>query len=475
MDKKSKRDSKRYSKKNQSYFRESLEESLDTIQSLSFVKPDITPLHVFQSGEYEQYYPIISTGNHYGFTSMSTYPIMNGKKIGNPICDCYQLILYNNLMIQVICDGCGVGVASRFAATTACSTAINIIDKEIHDCSNIKEIAEIMIRAAADAHENIFVQAEKEKKSGIVGATTMLIQVVVQLQSRELKFGIVTLNIGDCRSYLCTNQGMKTIYDFNSRESYRDISNSQGRIGNTNSDFADLENALICFNECSENDIIMVCSDGISDNFDPEIIQYENDKMEGNEKVKFMENLLSTYINRNVKLSECIENVCQYIVTLTKEARDMESNRKKKASTPKGTKSKPPGKVDHSTMGLLRIMLRNNEDPFYIDSYIPPYNHLISANQSSTETIVSRADGKIHREDNRKLFVVSKTVKKRSNSSKSNSDTPLSLPNEINHQQSVSENLSPNGLLSVSPLDSSSPSGYLGQSVVPDNCDNEGK
>ncbi|GAT95147.1 hypothetical protein CL6EHI_062550 [Entamoeba histolytica] len=440
-------DSKKSNKKTFKLFYDSLVNDLNQIQSYSFIKPDITPVHAFVSGEYDPIYPVITSSNHYAFTSMSTYPIINGKKIGNPICDYYQLLLYNNTIIQCLCDGCGIGIAPKLAATAAGQAAVQSIAKEIRECSNIKEIAENMIRAISDAHDNIFVVAENERKSYLIGATTIQLQVIVQLDSRDRKFGIITLNIGDCRSYLYSNSTLRTIYNYSSRESLSDVSNSQGRIGNGKEGMPDLGNASLTYNECYDGDLIFMCSDGINDNFDPEIIGVSSVGERKDDKIKSIENSIGQYIIHSNTLSETIESIGEYVVGVTTRAREVQST-PQTPTTPKGNRTKAPGKLDHSTMALVRIELRNDNDFFYIDSFIPSYNYKINPNVSDT-TMYRRS--KIRRE-HPQFFVINKDFVKPRTSSMSRT-FHLKSPIHSFHSASNSASLSPSSGLCISPLD----------------------
>ncbi|ELP83768.1 hypothetical protein EIN_470020 [Entamoeba invadens IP1] len=365
------KEAKKQTKKMYKMFYDSFDAEYTKIQCISFVKPDITPLHAFSSGEYDPIYPIISSAQHYAFTSFSTYPIVNGKKIGNPIADFYEMLLYNNTIIHCMCDGCGIGSAPKKAAWSAGQTAVSSLARDIRTCSNIKEMADAMIRAVADAHESIFTAAELNNETVLIGSTTILIQVVLQLEAAEKRYAALTLNIGDSRAYLHNTSSTKSFFNFEARKCMEDLANSQGRIGNFTNNQPDLRNVTLMYTEVQDGDVIMTCTDGINDNFDPEIIGVEK-TMDQMQKQQFIEQQIGQYL-QHASLAEAVEAIGEYIVNASSQARESKS----RPQTPQSPPSllvctKPVGKLDHSTVALVRVELRNPDDLFFIDSnYFP--------------------------------------------------------------------------------------------------------
>ena len=55
-------------------------------------------------------------------TQVSLYSIVNGIKVGDPICDKIIIKFFENAAVMIIADGCGWGMSSFKAASSACHT-----------------------------------------------------------------------------------------------------------------------------------------------------------------------------------------------------------------------------------------------------------------------------------------------------------------------------------------------------------------
>jgi len=59
--------------------------------------------------------------------TISTYPRNHGRREGDPVCDAFRIEAFANLVLAVVCDGCGWGDRPRKAALTASEAFINFL------------------------------------------------------------------------------------------------------------------------------------------------------------------------------------------------------------------------------------------------------------------------------------------------------------------------------------------------------------
>ena len=99
--------------------------------------------------------------------------------------------------------------------------------------------------------------------------------ICISNENRIRKWAFVVANIGDCKAYIWKNstKEIELLLDKSREENPLDPTDCGGRIGPfIEHNFPDLRNLTVNFRECEEGDIIFLCSDGIYDNFDPELL-----------------------------------------------------------------------------------------------------------------------------------------------------------------------------------------------------------
>ena len=329
------------------------------------------------SGEDE--YKIYSRKDHFSMTSFSTYAIVNNVKTGNPICDQVLVKFYSNCSICIIADGCGWGQPSMQAAQRAIYGALEYIEKHIEESRHLKDLGALCVDACQEAHLNIFTVEDSLLKTG---TTTFSINMVV---STSKGYYIIITNIGDCRTFLYNKKEHHTLaLTGKYKGSYKQMQDSLGRIGAAQSYIPELQKSQIKCIKISEGDIVICSTDGFHDNFDPQFFGKENFKSKEKELDKKMTDMMEQTSIEN--LDEIAENMSIFICDLTKSSREfMRNNPNKKL--PKNAKY--PGKMDHTTVCLMKVKTNNSNETGPMNIKIPQFNNdLVIINKENEELLM---------------------------------------------------------------------------------------
>ncbi|KAL7715079.1 PPM-type phosphatase domain-containing protein [Entamoeba marina] len=348
------------------------------------------PIYAFDTTPPSNAYPIYFTDS-IAFTSFSTYPFRDGKKIGNPICDKGKGIIYSDMSIICLADGCGVGRNVYKAADIAANTAVQTVVSKIWDCKTIKDIAELMVNAAISSH---FAIIDKDPNALQIGTTTFMLTIsVYDVHNYPI---VLSLSIGDCHSYRYLSESSKVTHvNGTPRCCQSDMSDCGGRIGPfIEKKFPDLRNAEIFVVQCEEGDGIILTTDGYHDNFDPENLdmnpvdigidskdwehafqnEYYNDK-----KVGWINRFLTNIVKSSYTSGHLVEQLSEYIINTTAPTRIF-TQKNPQSQLPKDPHNYP-GKCDHSTIITLKLT-RRREYYTYIDSIHPRYSSSLLGNGS---------------------------------------------------------------------------------------------
>ena len=208
--------------------------------------------------------------------TISTYPILPGhlKREGSPICDTFQYRLYNHRAILAVTDGCNWGVRPRLASRTANKTFVDYLENYQGEINTVREAGHLLLRAASHAHTAIKEKAKEARMES--GSTTLFGGILLELSERvtfdefeeDAQWVFVCLNVGDCKAF-CVRPSEKEVVEISigNRANSMDATDPGGRLGGAGKpDLRNLE--LFCF-PCKEKDILIICSDGVFDNFDP--------------------------------------------------------------------------------------------------------------------------------------------------------------------------------------------------------------
>jgi len=149
-----------------------------------------------------------------------------------------------------------------------------IYKKKLSDVRNLKDVGNILINALAVSH-NVIVYDKED--IWMAGTTTLLGGLILEVDEEGPnipKWVFICISVGDCKAfyYNCDNQNSVDITAGN-RKNLADARDPGGRIGPyVDTGDPDLRNLDIYFTPCKENDIIMIVSDGVHDNLDPQTL-----------------------------------------------------------------------------------------------------------------------------------------------------------------------------------------------------------
>eukprot|EP00005_Dracoamoeba_jomungandri_P006231 CAMPEP_0174261312 /NCGR_PEP_ID=MMETSP0439-20130205/11356_1 /TAXON_ID=0 /ORGANISM="Stereomyxa ramosa, Strain Chinc5" /LENGTH=314 /DNA_ID=CAMNT_0015345767 /DNA_START=1620 /DNA_END=2564 /DNA_ORIENTATION=- len=200
---------------------------------------------------------------------------MNGRRHGDPIADQAWLGKYSNAIVFTMADGCGWGVRSRDAAASAVNTLKEEWDTKMRNQKDTREIAKALLKSFSIADTKI----RQGRDPWDVGTTTLISGALLQLKDVEPGYdhwGFVCCSVGDCKAYYYQAKTGR-VSDITKGNRVTNTKDPGGRLGPylKNKDgemLPDLRNLALYFRLCKEGDIIFICTDGIHDNTDPEML-----------------------------------------------------------------------------------------------------------------------------------------------------------------------------------------------------------
>jgi hypothetical protein len=205
--------------------------------------------------------------------TVSTYPMSRLQSVreGSPVCDSYGAHVYDSgIMVVCVTDGCGWGNGSRDAAVVARKAFTRYLEQNLS--SLLVHVSTELCCAVQRAHDKVLKHGKSDCSSA--GTTTLLGGVFVpvsKLHGDEM-FDFHFVSVGDCRVF-CRRGASKLFEDLTrgSRSFSKNASDPGGRIGPfTDDGEPDLRNMKTGHCVCRLDDIFLLMSDGVADNFDPE-------------------------------------------------------------------------------------------------------------------------------------------------------------------------------------------------------------
>lgn len=333
---------------------------------------------------------------------VSTYPLTEGAsgvRMGDPICDQYAFALFGNRCLMTLADGCNWGVQVAAAARIAADAMLDYQKRHMRECSTLRDAVMLMLRGFNVAHSRI-IEGRDEETMFQAGTTTIISSMFFELDDSESeRWAVVALSVGDCKMLrLSSKTGKISDLTEGNRCNLNDARDPGGRIGPYKDGGApDLRNIMSYWRALDEGDIIMLCSDGVHDNVDPQQlgllpkdigivgfdawdqidfpgeIQLESDSRADEAAMtqilrdkelndarsvrdKWVEdkmNSLVATLGEDPSPEDLVQLFCSHAQDCTKSSRDfMQEN--PDMSLPKDY-TKFPGKMDHTTMTAFRI------------------------------------------------------------------------------------------------------------------------
>eukprot|EP01103_Thecamoeba_quadrilineata_P018296 TRINITY_DN68_c4_g3_i1.p1 TRINITY_DN68_c4_g3~~TRINITY_DN68_c4_g3_i1.p1 ORF type:complete len:1006 (+),score=211.87 TRINITY_DN68_c4_g3_i1:106-3123(+) len=175
-------------------------------------------------------------GNCFGGSSVSTYPVLKVgkdlvKRVGDPICDRFSIVAFENRYVVSVTDGCNWGPKPRDASLRAISAFCKHVEDHHSSIGDVQSVGQLLLNALMSAHQNILANAHQLE----LGTTTLIGGLLFQLDelseapltptsssssststttaptpnsTPSSRWGFVCINVGDCKVYhLRLNKG----------------------------------------------------------------------------------------------------------------------------------------------------------------------------------------------------------------------------------------------------------------------------
>lgn len=182
------------------------------------------------------------------------------------ICDQWHVRLLGNRIVFALADGCNWGTKVRQAADAACRAIIDqVADRDVQ--SRIRDTMEArhyLLRSFSVAHEHVV--------NAGAGTTTLLAGILMEVDPNADEWALVAASVGDCKAFVYMTGADRCVdVTLGNRRNLRDARDPGGRLGDSDGQKQpDLRNLQSYFWPMRRNDILMLVSDGIHDNLDPE-------------------------------------------------------------------------------------------------------------------------------------------------------------------------------------------------------------
>lgn len=308
--------------------------------------------------------PFVST------RSVSTYPhLPSGEKDGDPIADRLYVQVHENRALVAVADGCNWGKRPQMAARDAVAAVSGYLTDKQDMVRDLQDAGHFLLRSFSEAHKRIVAGKEDIWEAG---TTTLLSALCLELEpaaSGDPRWGLLCASVGDCKAFIASRAN-REVYDITvgNRNNVVDGRDPGGRLGPyVGNGWPDLRNLRLYFAPCEPDDVVLIMSDGVHDNLDPQTLgklppdlrlttstwntwdELPHDTLL---KVKhdYMRNLLGelVFASDDTSPTSITDRIIRHCLESTKKARDfMESNPNKKQPT---DYIEFPGKMDHTTV-----------------------------------------------------------------------------------------------------------------------------
>ncbi|XP_033341026.1 PP2C-like domain-containing protein CG9801 isoform X1 [Megalopta genalis] len=198
----------------------------------------------------------------------------NDTNNGEPIADCFGIVVRSNSAILALADGVNWGTKASIAARSAVHGSMEYLNNALfcpsvnNEITTTKDVFIALLRSFHAAHSLIL------QEQGML--TTLTVCAVLPLPNSESntnqkKYVACTCNVGDSLAYVYSRKtGVREItrgsHDIHCMRDMRDALGALGPVDGCN---PELNNLTLAMTEVENGDIVFLTSDGISDNFDP--------------------------------------------------------------------------------------------------------------------------------------------------------------------------------------------------------------
>lgn len=220
--------------------------------------------------------------NNYGISASlyeedSTHSTNDGspvKHIGDPIADVYAAVVRDNNTVSAIADGCGWGRKPRLAARCAVRAAVQYVTDNTARFNKqpTSETLLNILRDALDASQECIIEHR---------GTTTTLSIAVTCQMANGTWGLFTVTVGDSRIFVYSTHHqtfMEVTLGSHPADGMRSIKNCGGALGPAYGTLPDLENLSFSFMPIAKGDLVVLMTDGVSDNFLPNKQDHQMDR-----------------------------------------------------------------------------------------------------------------------------------------------------------------------------------------------------
>lgn len=301
--------------------------------------------------------------------SVSTYPhLPSGEKDGDPIADRLYVQVHENRALVAVADGCNWGKRPQMAARDAVAAVSGYLLEKQESIRDLQDAGHYLLRSFAEAHKRIVAGKEDIWEAGTTTLISALCLELEPIQEGDPKWCILCASVGDCKAFIASRETREVVdVTIGNRNNVVDGRDPGGRLGPyVMHGGPDLRNLRLYFCPCEADDIVLIMSDGVHDNLDPQTLgKLPNEINEPNAswtswddiphdtlmrmKSEFMRSLLSYIIfsEGDQSPSSITDRLISHCLEVTRKAREfMENNPNKKQPT---DYIEFPGKMDHTT------------------------------------------------------------------------------------------------------------------------------
>jgi len=207
--------------------------------------------------------------------SVSTYPMVTDRKTGKvgrdgePNADCLYACVYHNRAILAVADGCNWGTRSAKASHDALEGLSSYLTSHEAEMTTLQHTGHLLLRAICESNKKVYSAGTELWQ---IGTTTLLCGVVAEVIKDEAKdeheWFWICASVGDCKVMLW-NCASGRVTDITRDNRCADMRDPGGRLGPYAGKDPDLRNLALYFRVVKPGDILVLCSDGVYDNFDP--------------------------------------------------------------------------------------------------------------------------------------------------------------------------------------------------------------
>uniref|UniRef100_A0A6B2KXS9 PPM-type phosphatase domain-containing protein n=1 Tax=Arcella intermedia TaxID=1963864 RepID=A0A6B2KXS9_9EUKA len=305
--------------------------------------------------------------------SITNYPSDPGMEGFALNCDVMRATHVGNRMVAVVADGCGWGKHARKASEEGSKAVVEYLTKDPATQEKIVDTetcSQELVSSFVYAHEAV-VNNQFYPDRRRVGLTTLIAGMTLKLKNQfgtDEEWAFVCASVGDCKAYHWNaKNGKVTDICVGNRNNPHDPKDCGGCIGPFKKDQPDFRNLGTYFQPCRTGDIIMLMSDGVHDNLDPENFgllpneleenlnrdwkdwfaagQKDVEKLKSDFSCKKLEELLAKV--KNPTPQDVSALLIKHCLSMT------QAKRKLMETTPAGepvASKEYPGKMDHATI-----------------------------------------------------------------------------------------------------------------------------